>query len=176
MLEEKVLNGEIKFYKVGDLYRIYGKTFDVREELKELGAKWNKENQKLEMSVADFNNLSNTIKAKVFDTAEKQRKMSLETISHIILSGQVKVYLNQDEEYQIYGRTKEIYKDLQNIGFSLNDNNYTMRKENFERIFPNEVKEFISEYANKKSDNTTQKENEEENIYEESYEEEEEYI
>lgn len=171
MLEEKVLSGEIKFYKVGDLYRIYGKTFDVRDELKSVGAKWNKEKEKLEISLENFENLSNAIKRKVFETAEKQRQMSLETISHIILSGQVKVYLNQDEEYQIYGRTKDIFKDLQNIGFSLDENNYTMRKEDFERTFPNEVKEFIAEYANKKSDNTVQKESEEDNFYEESEEE-----
>ena len=98
--------------------------------------------------------------------------MSLENIAHIIMSGQIKVYLNQDEEYQIYGRTKDIYKDLQNLGFSLNENNYTLRKEDFERIFPNEVKEFINEYSNKKSDKTQQEEQQEENVFEEEYEEE----
>lgn len=97
--------------------------------------------------------------------------MSLETIAHIIMSGEIKVYLNQDEEYQIYGRTKNIYKDLQNLGFTLSEKNYTMGKEDFERIFPNEVKEFISEYSNKKSDKTVQQEEQEESVYEE-YEEE----
>lgn len=173
MLEEKILNEEIKMFKVGNLYRIYGKTFDVRDELSSIGAKWNNENKKLELSLDDFNNLSETIKNKVYELEEKQRKMSLETISHIIMSGQIKVYLNQDEEYQIYGKTKDIFKDLQNLGFSLNDKNYTMRKEDFERVFPNEVKEFISEYSNKKSDRTVQEEQQqEENIYEEEYEEE----
>ena len=47
MLEEKILNEEIKLYKVGSLYRIYGKTFDVKEELEKAGAKWNPENKKL---------------------------------------------------------------------------------------------------------------------------------
>lgn len=172
MLEEKIMNEEIKLFRVGNLYRIYGKTYDVRDELNSLGAKWNSENKKLEMSLEDFNKLSETIKNKVFELEEKQRQMSLETISHIIMSGQVKVYLNQDEEYQIYGRTKDIFKDLQNIGFSLNDKNYTMRKEDFERIFPNEVKEFVSEYSNKKSDKTQQEEQQEESVYEEEYEEE----
>ena len=172
MLEEKIMNEEIKLFRVGNLYRIYGKTYDVKDELNSLGAKWNSENKKLEMSLEDFNKLSETIKNKVFELEEKQRQMSLETISHIIMSGQVKVYLNQDEEYQIYGRTKDIFKDLQNIGFSLNDKNYTMRKEDFERIFPNEVKEFISEYSNKKSDKTQQEEQQEESVYEEEYEEE----
>ncbi len=172
MLEEKIMNEEIKLFRVGNLYRIYGKTYDVKDELNSLGAKWNSENKKLEMSLEDFNKLSDTIKNKVFELEEKQRQMSLETISHIIMSGQVKVYLNQDEEYQIYGRTKDIFKDLQNIGFSLNDKNYTMRKEDFERIFPNEVKEFVSEYSNKKSDKTQQEEQQEESVYEEEYEEE----
>ena len=172
MLEEKIMNEEIKLFRVGNLYRIYGKTYDVKDELNSLGAKWNSENKKLEMSLEDFNKLSDTIKNKVFELEEKQRQMSLETISHIIMSGQVKVYLNQDEEYQIYGRTKDIFKDLQNIGFSLNDKNYTMRKEDFERIFPNEVKEFVSEYSNKKSDKTQQEKQQEESVYEEEYEEE----
>lgn len=172
MLEEKIMNEEIKLFRVGNLYRIYGKTYDVKDELSSLGAKWNSENKKLEMSLEDFDKLLETIKNKVFELEEKQRQMSLETISHIIMSGQVKVYLNQDEEYQIYGRTKDIFKDLQNIGFSLNDKNYTMRKEDFERIFPNEVKEFVSEYSNKKSDKTQQEEQQEENTYEEEYEEE----
>lgn len=47
-----------------------------------------------------------------------------------------------------------------------------MGKEDFERIFPNEVKEFISEYSNKKSDKTVQQEEQEESVYEE-YEEDE---
>ncbi len=172
MLEEKILNEEIKLYKVGNLYRIYGKTFEVREELEKAGAKWNPENKKLEITINDFNKLSENIKRKVFEIEEKQRQMSLENIAHIIMSGQIKVYLNQDEEYQIYGRTKDIYKDLQNLGFSLNDNNYSLRKDDFERLFPNEVKEFISEYSNKKSDKTMQEEQQEENVYEEEYEEE----
>ena len=173
MLEEKILNEEIKIFKVGNLYRIYGKTFDVKDELSSIGSKWNNENNKLELSLDDFNNLSETIKNKVYELEKKQRQMSLETISHIIMSGQIKVYLNQDEEYQIYGRTKDIFKDLQNLGFSLNDKNYTMRKEDFERVFPNEVKEFISEYSNKKSDRTVQEEQQQEgNVYEEEYEEE----
>ena len=173
MLEEKILNEEIKIFKVGNLYRIYGKTFDVKDELSSIGAKWNNENKKLEISLDDFNNLSETIKNKVYELEKKQRQMSLENISHIIMSGQIKVYLNQDEEYQIYGRTKDIFKDLQNLGFSLNDKNYTMRKEDFDRVFSNEVKEFISEYSNKKSDRTVQEEQQqEENIYEEEYEEE----
>lgn len=172
MLEEKILNEEIKLYKVGSLYRIYGKTFDVKDELEKAGAKWNPENKKLEMSLNNFNKLSDNIKRKVFELEEKQRQMSLENIAHIIMSGQIKVYLNQDEEYQIYGRTKDIYKDLQNLGFSLNENNYTLRKEDFERMFPNEVKEFINEYSNKKSNKTEQEEKQEESVYEEEYEEE----
>ncbi len=172
MLEEKILNEEIKLYKVGNLYRIYGKTFEVKDELEKVGAKWNPENKKLEITINDFNKLSESIKRKVFELEEKQRQMSLENIAHIIMSGQIKVYLNQDEEYQIYGRTKDIYKDLQNLGFSLNENNYTLRKDDFERLFPNDVKQFISEYSSKKSDKTMQEEKQEENIYEEEYEEE----
>ena len=41
MLEEKILSEDIKIFKYGNVYRIYGKTFDVREELKELADKHN---------------------------------------------------------------------------------------------------------------------------------------
>lgn len=171
MLEKKILEEEIKLFKVGNLYRIYGKTFEVKDELAQAGAKWNSENKKLEMSLEDFQKLSDTIKNKVFEVEEKQRQMSLENIAHILMSGEIKVYLNQDEEYQIYGRTKDIYKDLQNLGFKLSDKNYAMGKEEFERLFPNEVKQFINEYSNKKSDRSVQEE-QEESVYEEEYEEE----
>ena len=33
MLEQKILDEEIKLFRVGNLYRIYGKTFEVKEEL-----------------------------------------------------------------------------------------------------------------------------------------------
>ena len=171
MLEKKILEEEIKLFKVGNLYRIYGKTFEVKDELAQAGAKWNSENKKLEMSLEDFQKLSDTIKNKVFEVEEKQRQMSLENIAHILMSGEIKVYLNQDEEYQIYGRTRDIYKDLQNLGFKLTDKNYAMGKEEFERLFPNEVKQFINEYSNKKSDRSVQEE-QEESVYEEEYEEE----
>jgi len=64
MLEKKILEEEIKLFKVGNLYRIYGKTFEVKEELQKAGAKWNPENKKLEMSLNDFEKLSENIKEK----------------------------------------------------------------------------------------------------------------
>ena len=106
MLEEKILSEDIKIFKYGDIYRIYGKTFDVRDELKQLGAKWNSENQKLEMLKSDFSKLPNTIKNKVLQLEEKQRKLSLENIKSIIFTGQIRVYLNDDNWDRVYGRTK----------------------------------------------------------------------
>ena len=171
MLKEKILNEEIKIYLVGDKFRIYGKTFDVKEELKQAGAKWNGKNQRLEMSEDDFQKLDMEIQNKVFELREKQRQMSIENISHILLAGEIKAYLNKDGEYQIYGKTKEIFKDLQNVGFELNDNNYAIKQEDFERMFPNEVKEFVNEYQNQ---NDYNKQTEE--VFEEQTEETEEYF
>lgn len=167
MLEEKILNEDIKIFRYGHIYRIYGKTFDVREELKQLGAKWNNDNKKLEMSEEDFSKLSDTIKNKVMELEKKQKNLSLENIKSIILTGQIRVYLNEDNMYRVYGRTKEIYKDLQNIGFELLDNNYAMRKEDFDRIFSNEVKEFINDYETNKTNEKAEIENEDsEEVYE----------
>lgn len=146
MLKEKILNEEIKMYLVNDNFRIYGKTFDVKEELKQVGANWNSENQRLEMSQEDFQKLDVEIQNKVFEVMERQKQISLKNVAQILLSGRIKAYLNQNGEYQIYGRTKEIFKDLHNIGFKLNDNNYSIKEEDFERIFSNEVKEFVNEY------------------------------
>lgn len=92
MLEEKILNEDIKIFRYGNIYRIYGKTFDVREELKQLGAKWNNDNKKLEMSEEDFSKLSDTIKNKVMELEKKQKNLSLENIKSIILTGQIRVY------------------------------------------------------------------------------------
>ena len=168
MLEEKILNEDIKIFRYGNIYRIYGKTFDVREELKQLGAKWNNNNKKLEMSEEDFSKLSDTIKNKVMELEKKQKNLSLENIKSIILTCQIRVYLNEDNMYRVYGRTKEIYKDLQNIGFELLDNNYAMRKEDFDRVFSNEVQEFINDYETNKTNEKAEIDNEEseEEVYE----------
>lgn len=72
MLEQKILEEEIKLFRVDNLYRIYGKTFDVKDELEKAGAKWNAENKKLEISLDNFENLSDDIKRKVFELEEKQ--------------------------------------------------------------------------------------------------------
>ena len=102
---------------------------------------------------------------------EKQRKLSLENIKSIIFTGQIRVFLNEDNYFRVYGRTKEIYKDLQNIGFELIDNNYAMRKEDFDRIFSNEVKEFVNDYEKNKSEEKAETENQEseEDSYEQEY-------
>lgn len=169
MLKEKILNEEIKMYLAGDRFRIYGKTYDVREELKQAGAKWNGKDQRLEMSEEDFQKLDIEIQDKVFEVREKERQLSLENISHLLLAGEIKAYINKDEEYQIYGRTKEIFKDLRNVGFEFNTDHYAIKQEDFERIFSNEVKEFVNEYQ---SQNDYNKQTEE--IFEQ--EETEEYI
>lgn len=146
MFKEKILREEIKMYQIGNKYRIYGKTFEDREELKNLGAKWNSKSKHLEMSVDDFEKLDYEIKRKVFELRAKQLNASIETISHHLLIGDMKVYLNKDNEYQIYGKTKGIFKELQNVGFKLNNNNYAIKQDDFERLFPNEVKEFVNSY------------------------------
>lgn len=58
MLEEKILNEEIKVYKVGSVYIIYGKTFNVKDEVEKTGAKRNLENKKLEITLNNFNKSS----------------------------------------------------------------------------------------------------------------------
>ena len=60
---------------------------------------------------------------------------------------------------------------MQNVGFELNDNNYAIKQEDFERMFPNEVKEFVNEYQNQ---NDYNKQTEE--VFEEQTEETEEYF
>lgn len=175
MVKEKILSEEIKMFLVGDVFRIYGKTKDVSKELHNMGAEWNPKTKKLEMSEENFQKLDIEIQNKVFAMREKQRQMSLENISHILLAGEVKAYL-KDGEYQIYGKTKDIYKDLHNVGFELSDNNYAMKEDDFEKTFSNEVKEFVNEYATANDYNTQTEETfEEEETEENSYLEEQEY-
>lgn len=161
MLKEKMLKQEIKMYLVGNIFRIYGKTFDVKEELKQAGAKWNSKNQRLEMSKEDFEKLDLEIQNKVLGLIEEQKQISLENISNMLLTGKIKVYLNKAGEYKIYGKTKEIFRDLQNVGFELSDNNYTINEEEFKKLFPSNVKMFVNEYQNNKQTEETSEEIEE---------------
>ena len=69
--------------------------------------------------------------------------------------------MNKAGEYKIYGKTKEIFRDLQNVGFELSDNNYTINEEEFKKLFPSNVKMFVNEYQNNKQTEETSEEIEE---------------
>ena len=74
-LKEKILSEEIKMYFVSDnRLAIYGKTYEVRNELKDIGATWNSVKKRLELDEENFKKLDNCIIEKVFEIRDKQRK------------------------------------------------------------------------------------------------------
>lgn len=171
-LKEKILSEEIKMYFVSeDRLAIYGKTYEVRNELKDIGATWNSDKKRLELDEERFKELDNDIIEKVFEVRDKQRETSIEHISQLLLSGELKAFLNKDENYQIYGSVKNITRELNNVGFRFNDKNYAITRDDFERVFSNEVKEVVNDYN--KSLEKDEKQAPEEIIYEETVEEEE---
>lgn len=168
-LKEKILSEEIKMYFVNEnRLAIYGKTYEVRNELKDIGATWNSEKKRLELDEEKFKKLDNDIIEKVFEVRNKQRETSIEHISQLLLSGELKAFLDKDENYQIYGSVKNITRELNNIGFRFNDKNYAITREDFERVFSNEVKEIVNDYN--KSLEKDEKQATEETIYEETVE------
>lgn len=169
-LKKRILSGQIKMYFVKEnRLAIYGKTYEVRNELKEFGAEWNHQRKRLEMDEEEFKKLDTEIIDKVFEEREKQREANIENISQLLLSGELKAFLNKSDNYIIYGKVKTITKDLANVGFNFSNNNYAIKREDFERLFSNEVKEFVNEY-----NKNNQSENTEKIIYEEELQEEEE--
>ena len=169
-LKEKILSEEIKMYFVSESrLAIYGKTYEVRNELKNIGAIWNSDKKRLELDEEDFKKLDNDIIEKVFEVRNKQREISIEQISHLLLSGELKAFLNRSDNYIIYGKVKTITRDLANVGFNFSNNNYAIKREDFERVFSNKVKEVVNEY-----NKSIQNKNTEDIIYEEELEEEEE--
>ena len=105
----------------------------------------------------------------IFELREKQRQSGIEHISQLLLSGELKAFLDKDDNYQLYGNVKNITRELNNVGFKFADKNYAIKRDDFDRIFSNEVKEVVNEY-NKAQEKET-KETSNEIIYEETEEE-----
>lgn len=85
-LKKKILSEEIKMYFVSEnILAIYGKTYEVRNELKDIGATWNSNKKRLELDEERFKKLDNDIIEKVFEVRDKQRESSIENISQLLL-------------------------------------------------------------------------------------------
>ena len=57
----------------------------------------------------------------------------------------------KDDVYRVYGKTKEIYKDLINTGFHFVDGKYEIGIETFSAGFCDEAKEKIMQLVNEPS-------------------------
>ena len=173
-LKERILKEEIKMFFISEnRLAIYGKTYEVRNELKNAGAIWNPKRKRLELDEENFKKLDNEIIEKTFELRDKQREMSIEKISHLLKSKELVAIKNENDNYVITSNVKDIKRELYYSGFRLIDENYTISSEEFEKIFPNEVKEVVNEYNNNKGQEIEEKQ--EEIIYEENEEQEAEY-
>ena len=173
-LKERILKEEIKMFFISEnRLAIYGKTYEVRNELKNAGAIWNPKRKRLELDEENFKKLDNEIIEKTFELRDKQREMSIEKISHLLKSKELVAIKNENDNYVITSNVKDFKRELYYAGFRLIDENYTISSEEFEKIFPNEVKEVVNEYNNNKGQEIEEKQ--EEIIYEENEEQEAEY-
>lgn len=140
--KEKLLNGELKIYPVEDIYRVYGKTFDDRDEIKKLGGFWNNNKKAFEFSKDSFSNFEPELREKILNLILQDRVNSVKNIENSIINGDIKLYL-KDDNYRVYGKTKAISKDLINSGFHFVDGNYQMSASTLSATFKEEVKKKI---------------------------------
>ena len=148
-LKDKILKGYIKMYFISEnRLAIYGKTYELRNELKNIGAVWNPKRKRLELDEEDFKKLDNEIIEKTFELRDTQRKQSIEKISHLLMSKELIAKKDQNDNYVITSNVKEVKRELFYAGFRLVDENYTMNSEEFEKIFSKEVKDAIYKYNN----------------------------
>ena len=148
-LKDKILKGYIKMYFISEnRLAIYGKTYELRNELKDIGAVWNPKRKRLELDEEDFKKLDNEIIEKTFELRDTQRKQSIEKISHLLISKELIAKKDQNDNYVITSNVKEVKRELFYAGFRLVDENYTMNSEEFEKIFSKEVKDAIYKYNN----------------------------
>lgn len=149
--KEKVLREELKMYLIDGVYRVYGNTFKEQEEIKELGGVWNDKRKIFEFSKEQFDNLDILIQQKVLSNIKKQKCISLEKISKYIMEEKIKLYLKKGE-YIVYGKTKEISKDLFNLGFSFVEGNFQIEQQLFIDTFDEDVKVKVLESNIQRSD------------------------
>lgn len=148
-LRERILNKEINVFPIGNEgYRFYGKTSEVKEDLKQIGAFWNKETESYEISLDNYSKISADLREFMFKTILNRKMKSLKLVSDLILNDKLKIY-PQNEIYKVYGKTKEIRKDLYNIGFRFENKNFQIDSNSFEDVFSDEVKEKVNSQIQK---------------------------
>lgn len=145
--KERVLTGEIKIYPINNTYRLYGKVSDIRDELKTLGAVWNKERKAYEFSSDTFSKLDEDIREKIIKMILNEKVKSKKIIESKIINQEIKLYL-KDDMYSVYGKTKEIYKDLINTGFRFIDGKYKIGLDSFSCSFCEEARNVVMQTVN----------------------------
>ena len=149
--KEKILNKEIKLYPIGDDgYRIYGKSMEIKDELTELGAVWNNERKSFEISKENFSKLPPNVREMIIKIILQSKVESVKVVSELIITEKIKLY-SKNGSYRVYGKTKEIYKDLLNVGFKFIDGKYQLSEELFNIEFKEEVKEKVKSLSNESS-------------------------
>ena len=79
----------------------------------------------------------------ILKTILQSKVKSAKVIANAIKEEKIKLYPKGDF-YKVYGKTKEIYKDLLNTGFKLEDKNYQISITSFNAEFNDDVKEIVN--------------------------------
>ena len=107
-LKDKILKGYIKMYFISEnRLAIYGKTYELRNELKDIGAVWNPKRKRLELDEEDFKKLDNEIIEKTFELRNTQREQSIEKIQpdyDNVLKGTYGVIIYQEQIFEILNK------------------------------------------------------------------------
>ena len=173
-LKERILKEEIKMFFISEnKLAIYGKTYEVRNELKNIGATWNANRKRLELDEEDFKKLDNEIIEKTFELRNRQRDESIEKIGQLLKAKVLVAVKDGNDNYVITSNVKDSKRELYYSGFRLTDKNYTMNGEDFEKTFPLEVREIVNEYNKNRGQEIEQ--TQDEINYEENEEQEAEY-
>ena len=107
-LKERILKEEIKMFFISEnKLAIYGKTYEVRNELKNIGATWNANRKRLELDEEDFKKLDNEIIEKTFELRNRQRDESIEKIGQLLKAKVLVAVKDGNDNYVITSNVKD---------------------------------------------------------------------
>lgn len=162
LVRKMILEETIRLYPFKEVYRVYGDTFEHRATLKKVGIAFKEQYDGVIISKADLEKFlenDTPVRMKINQVIEQSKQKSKDSISRSILNGELSLYLANDT-YKVYGVKMNQKKDLYNSGFEfketdseLHTKNFTMNKEEFEKIFSPQVLEYVDKFNRKKNYN-----------------------
>ena len=160
LVRTMILEEKIRLYPFKDVYRVYGDTFENRAALKKVGIAFKEQYDGVIITKADLDKFlenDTPVRMKINQVIEQSKQNSKDSIAQSIMNGELSLYLTNDT-YKVYGAKMNQKKDLYNSGFEfketdseLHTKNFTMSKEDFEKIFSPQVIDYVEKFNKKKN-------------------------